>query len=158
MYTLDDIDRKMLRLLQQNAKYTTKELAAHLGLTTTPVHERLKRLERDGFITGYVALLDPKKVDQGMLAFCEVSLNQHSHDYLKAFEAAVKPMEEVVALHHMAGRFDYLLKVIVKDMNEYQLFVNERLSRVTGIRQVQTSFVLNEVKNTTAIPLPRKGK
>ncbi|MCB0609008.1 MAG: Lrp/AsnC family transcriptional regulator [Lewinella sp.] len=149
MTPLDDTDKAILRLLQEDAKYTNKEIASRLNLSTTPVFERIKRLEREGVIRKYVALADRKKVNLGLVSFCNVSLKQHAMELLVRFEEDVKSLPEVVECYHIAGMFDYLLKVVVKDMEAYQQFVSRKLAAVENIGRVQSAFVMTELKNST---------
>lgn len=150
---LDATDWRILRLLQEDAKYTNKEIAARLGMTTTPVYERIKRLEEDGYVRRYVALLDREHLGLHMLAFCNISLKEHSQSYLKKFESEVLSLEEVVACYHLAGIYDYLLKVIIRDMAAYQDFIVNKLAALDNIGKVQSSFVMTPVKETTALPI-----
>ena len=149
---LDTADRAILNLLQHDAFLTTKEIAGRLNLSTTPVFERVKRLEREGYIAGYAALLDRRKVGLPMLVFCDVSLKEHNRDYLLRFEEEVAALQEVLECHHTAGAFDYLLKVVVRDMEAYQQFVKEKLAALENIGRVQSHFVMTEVKNSTVLP------
>jgi DNA-binding Lrp family transcriptional regulator len=142
-----------LKLLQQDAKLTNKEIAAKLNLTTTPVFERIKKLEREGYIDKYVALVDRKKVDLSMMVFCNVSLKEHATEFLNRFENDVQSLAEVVECYHIAGMFDYLLKVVVKDMDTYQDFVANKLAGLNNIRKVQSAFVMSEIKHSTQLYL-----
>ncbi len=148
---LDQIDKTILRLLQEDAKLTNKELAVKLGITTTPVYERIKRLEREGFIKKYVALVDPKKVQLSLVAFCNVSLKEHATEFLIRFENDVQSLKEVVECYHIAGMFDYLLKVVVMDVETYQDFVSKKLAGLENIGKVQSAFVLREIKHSTCL-------
>jgi len=148
---LDDLDRKLLELVQTDAKMTIKELAEQLHLSTTPVFERVKRLEKEGYIDRYVAVLNRKKVGLGLLVMCDVSLKEHNRDYIQQFESAVKQLKEVMECYHIAGAFDYLLKVVVTDMDAYQQFVKEKLATLDNIGRVQSYFVMTEVKSSTRI-------
>lgn len=150
---LDAADRAILQLLQSDAFLTTKEIAARLNLTTTPTFERIKRLEREGYIARYAALLDRRKVGYPLLVFCDVSLKEHNRDFLLRFEQEVAGLPEVTECHHIAGAFDYLLKVVVHDMDDYQRFVKEKLAALENIGRVQSHFVMTEVKNSTVLPL-----
>jgi len=150
---IDGQDLQILRLLQTDATLTHKEIAGQLGLTITPVYERVRRLERDGFIRKYVALVSPAKVGLGLTAFCNVSLVQHSTPLLKLFEQKVLSLHEVITCYHIAGQFDYLLQIIVPDMEAYQRFIVDKLAALDNIRQVQSSFVMTEVKYSTELPL-----
>lgn len=148
---LDELDRKLLELVQTDAKMTIKELAEQLHLSTTPVFERMKRLEKEGYIDRYVAVLDRKKVGLGLLVMCDVSLKEHNRDYIQQFESAVMQLKEVMECYHIAGAFDYLLKVVVTDMDAYQRFVKEKLATLDNIGRVQSYFVMTEVKSSTRI-------
>lgn len=149
---LDTADRAILNLLQRDAFLTTKEIAGRLNLSTTPVFERVKRLEREGYIARYAALLDRRKVGLPLLVFCDVSLKEHNRDYLLRFEEEVAALQEVLECHHTAGAFDYLLKVVVRDIEAYQQFVKEKLAALENIGRVQSHFVMTEVKNSTVLP------
>jgi len=149
---LDSIDRSILKLLQEDAFLTTKELAAQVNMSTTPVFERVKRLERDGYILRYTALLDRRKVGLPMLVFCDVLLKEHNRDYLLRFEQEVAGLPEVLECHHTAGAFDYLLKVVVSDMEGYQQFLKDKLAALENIGRVQSHFVMTEVKHSTILP------
>ena len=153
MKTLDPTDWRILRLLQEDAKYTNKEIAARLGMTTTPVFERIKRLEETGAVKKYVALLNREQLGLRILAFCNVSLKEHSQPYLKQFEDEVLSLREVASCYHLAGFYDYLLKVIVKDMTEYQDFIVNKLAALDNIGKVQSSFVMTPIKETTELPI-----
>ncbi len=153
MRTLDQIDRGILRLLQKNAKLTNKEMAQELNLSVTPIYERIKRLERDGFIKAYRAELDRRQLGFKLQAFCNVSLQEHQTEYLRRFERDVRKLPEVLACYHIAGNFDYLLHVVVHDMEAYQTFVADRLAGLDHIRQVQSSFVMTEVKEGAKLPI-----
>lgn len=153
MKQLDKTDYRILRMLQNNAKATIKEIAATLGMTTTPVYERIKRMEESGYITHYVALLDRKKLGYHMVAYCNLSLQQHAQPFLRKFEEEIKAFEEVIECYHIAGMYDYLLKVIVKDMDEYQYFITDKLATIDNIGNVQSSFIMQEIKASTALSL-----
>lgn len=151
MYTLDQVDLGILRLLQKNSKLAIKEVAAELGLTITPVYERIRRLEREGFIKQYSAILSKEKLGLNLIAFCNVSIKEHATPFIKLFEREVLSLEEVLECYHIAGGFDYLLKIIVKDMDEYHRFVVEKLATLENIGHVQSSFVMKEIKHSTAL-------
>ncbi|MBK8965459.1 MAG: Lrp/AsnC family transcriptional regulator [Saprospiraceae bacterium] len=149
----DATDRAILQLLQEDAFLTTKEIAARTRLTTTPVFERIKRLEREGYIARYTALLDRRKIGLAMLVFCDVLLKEHNRDYLLRFEESVVGLPEVLECHHVTGEYDYLLKVAVHDMDDYQRFIKEKLAVLENIGRVQSHFVMTEVKNSTVLPV-----
>jgi len=151
--SLDASDRAILRLLQSDASLTIKEVAQQVHMSTTPVFERIKRLKREGFILQFTALLNRRKVDLPMLVFCDVSLKEHNRNYLLRFEQEVGGLPEVLECHHIAGAYDYLLKVAVRDMDSYQHFVKEKLAALENIGRVQSHFVMTEVKNTTELSL-----
>ena len=144
---LDKTDLSILRTLQKNAKLTTKELAAAVKLTPTPVFERLKRLERQGFIRRYVAVLDAVKLDKSLIVFCHVKLRQMNRDIAADFERRIKNIAEVSECYNTSGNFDYLLKVHVRDMKQYQEFVLNKLGTVDSLGSLESTFVMSEVKN-----------
>ncbi len=148
---LDSIDIEILDILQQEGRITTKGLAERLSLTTTPVFERVKRLERDGIIDKYVALLDQKKIDKKLIVFVSLSLKNHTRSYLDGFVKEVEGFDEVQECYHIAGNFDYMIKVIVKDMEAYQQFLLTKISTNNNIATVQSSFVLSKSKYSTAL-------
>jgi Lrp/AsnC family leucine-responsive transcriptional regulator len=154
MARLDSIDKSIIRLLQEDAKYTNKQIAERLHLTTTPVFERIKKLEKEGYIEKYVALVNRKKVGLQLISYCDVSLKQHDAEYLNIFEREILSLPEVVECYHIAGMFDYLLKVVVPDMETYQRFVAEKLATFENIGRVQSAFVMKEIKSSTALHLP----
>ena len=157
MKTLDTIDHHILDLLQQNAKYTNKEIASRLGMTTTPVYERIKKLEEGGYIRKYVALVDREKLDYALVAYCNVSLKEHAQNYLNQFEQQVLALAEVQECYHIAGAFDYLLKVVIRDIPAYQDFIVNKLAALDNIGNVQSSFVMTEVKFSTAVVNGKNG-
>ena len=150
---LDSLDIKLLSLLQENAKRTNKELALHLDLSVTAIFERIKKLERAGVIKQYVALVDKKKVALDFTVFCHVKLTQHSQQQITAFEREVAKLDEVLECFHVSGEYDYLLKVVVADMQSFRTFMIDKLTSLQHIGSTQSSFSINEVKNTTAITI-----
>lgn len=151
--SIDTTDKSILKLLQQNGKYTIKELALKLNLTSTPIFERIKRLESDGYIESYKAILNRKKIGLSLLTFCNVSLKSHEASYISKFEKDILQFDEVIECYHTAGTYDYLIKVMVKDMDEYQYFVAKKLASIENIGQVQSAFVMTEVKSTSILPV-----
>ncbi len=149
----DEIDIKLLALLQDDCKRTTKEYANHLNLSVTAVYERIKRLERSAIITKYVALIDKKKVDKAFIVLCHVKLIQHTKDYVLQFEKEVQQLQEVVECYHTSGDYDYILKIYVRNIEAYRDFMVTKLTALNHIGSTQSSFVINEVKHTTRIPL-----
>ena len=150
---MDLTDKHILNYLQHDAKLTNKEIADKLGKSVTPVYERIRRLEKEGYIRSYVALLDRQKAGISLLAFTNVQLKEHSYPMLKAFEKAIVKLPEVMECHHMTGSYDYLLRIGVRDMQEYQEFIINKLSRLANIGTVQSSFVMTEIKQETAFHL-----
>lgn len=150
---LDSIDRQILALLQENAKLTNKEIAAQLGLTTTPIYERIKRLEKRGYIKKYVALVDRRKVGMGLMAFLSVSLKEHSKKALLKFEQEIVKFPKVLECYHIAGQYDFILKIMVEDMQDYHNFTFNRLATMDNIGHVQSDFVMNDIKRSTEVPV-----
>lgn len=150
---MDAIDRSILLLLQKDGKITIKEIAERLNLTTTPIFERVKKLERDGYIKSYKAILDRKKVGFQLMAFCNITLNQHQKDFIKKFEKDIQRFPEVVECYHVAGMFDYLIKIYAEDMERYQDFLSNKLASLENISKVQSSFVMTEVKDFSYLPI-----
>ncbi|NJB70104.1 Lrp/AsnC family leucine-responsive transcriptional regulator [Saonia flava] len=153
MLKLDELDLKLLGLLQADSKKTTKEYAHRLGLSTTAVYERIKRLEKNNVIDKYVALVNKKAVNKSFLVLCHVKLVQHIKEFVLQFERQVQQLEEVTECFHISGDYDYILKINVSDMEAYRDFMVTKLTAIANIGSTQSSFVINEVKNTTAISL-----
>ena len=152
-HKMDDIDIGILNLLQEDANYTNKEIAGKLGLTITPIYERIKKLKKSGIIKKTVTIIDAKKAGKNIFAFCTVSLKEHTLDYINIFQDKITKIEEVQSCYHIAGQFDYLLTVYSKDMEEYQHFITTKLAAIENIAQVQSSFVMKEVKKEYSIKL-----
>lgn len=150
---LDATDLRILDLLQHDARVTTKEIADKLGLTITPTSIRIRRLEETGYIRRYVAILDKEKIGKKQIAFTMVQLLEHSQAALTAFEEASVKFREVMESYRLTGKFDFILKVAVRDLQEYNNFLTERIASQPNIGAVQTSFVLWEGKMDTAYPL-----
>lgn len=154
MENLDHIDIKILRALQGDAKLTTKELAAIVNLSPTPVFERQRRLEREGYIKKYIAVLDPKKLGNGFIVLCNIRLKQHNKDYGKQFMEAVTHIDEVTDCYNTSGEYDFMMKLYVKDMEHYQDFVLNTLGDIDCIGSLHSIFVIGEVKSAQGIPIP----
>ena len=152
MKQLDSTDHQILHLLQQNAKFTIKEIATEMGMTTTPVYERIKRMEEHGYIRNYVALLDKDKLGLHLTVLCKVTLQEHNKAHMESFEAQVKLQEEIIECFQIAGDFDYLLKVVLADMPAYQQFMMDKIASLPNVQKIQSSFVMNEVKCNTQLP------
>ncbi|WP_047551600.1 Lrp/AsnC family transcriptional regulator [Psychroserpens sp. Hel_I_66] len=148
---LDAIDKKLLKLIQDDSKQTNKELSGKLNLSVTAVYERIKKLERAQVISGYVALVNKKEVDRSFVTFCSIKLLQHTQDYVVQFEKEVKKLDEVLECYHISGDYDYLLKVIVADMDEFREFMVKKLTTISHIGSTHSAFMISEVKHTTAI-------
>ena len=152
--TLDRIDHKLLIRLQQDGRTAISQLAREVNLTVTPTLERVRRLESAGYIEGYFARLDPKKLGLGLLAYVEVSLDRTTPDAFDRFKQVMLAHDEVMECHMLAGGFDYLLKIRVTDMESYRRFLGDRLAAVRGVQQTHTYFVMEEVKSTQKIAVP----
>ncbi|MDC8004778.1 Lrp/AsnC family transcriptional regulator [Aureisphaera galaxeae] len=150
---LDRIDRRLLRYLQQDCKQTNKELSHKLDLSVTAVYERIKKLERTGIIKGYEAHINKDAVGLGFLAFCHIRLEKHAKETIGSFEKEVRKLNEVLECFHVSGEYDYLLKVVVKDMEHFRNFMVNKLTTIEHIGSTQSSFTINEVKNTTQLTL-----
>lgn len=148
---LDKTDLQILRTLQENARLTTKELAARVSLSSTPVFERLKRLESNGYIKKYVAVLDAEKLNQGFVVFCKVKMQRMNYDIAVAFARIVGEIPEVTECYNISGSFDYLLKVHAPDMKYYQGFVLNVLGRIENLGSVESVFVMDTVKQEYGI-------
>jgi Lrp/AsnC family leucine-responsive transcriptional regulator len=150
---LDNTDKKLINLLQEDSKRTNKQLSLLLNLSVTAVFERIKKLERLEVITRYIAQINPKKVDKSFIVFCQVKLIQHSREYLSVFESEILKLDEVSECFHISGDYDYVLKIYVKDMEEYREFMVNKLTTIKHIGSTQSSFMIGEVKNTAKISL-----
>ena len=150
---LDETDLQILKTLQKNAKLTTKELADAVHLTPTPVFERQKRLERQGYIKKYVAVLNPEKLGQGLQVYCKVKLKQINHEIADAFVRRIQRIPEVTECYNTSGAYDYLLKVRARDMKQYQEFVLTKLGDIESVSSIESTFVMAEVKQNYGINL-----
>lgn len=148
---LDKIDKKLINLLQNNSKQTTKQLSLQLNLSVTAVYERIKKLENNKIIEKYVVIANKKKIEKSFLVFCHVKLLQHSKEYVTVFEREILKLEEVSECFHVSGDYDYILKIYVKDMEEYRQFMVTKLTAIKYIGSTQSTFAIEQVKNTTAI-------
>lgn len=155
MAQLDETDIKILQALQLNAKVNTKELSEQLHISKTPIYERIKRLENDGYIKGYTALVDNKKVGLPLIVFCNVSLAVHDDEHIQRFKKEITDIDEIMECYSTGGIYDFFLKVVLKDLDAYNRFVFEKLTKVHGIVKMQSSFVLSEIKHTTVLNINR---
>ena len=149
---VDDIDRRILTVLQQDAALPISEIAARVGLSSSPCWKRIQKLKDDGVITGQVVLCDPAKLDLNTTVFVKVSTNQHSESWLERFAAAVREIPEIVDVYRMTGDMDYLLRVVVRDIQGYDS-VYKRLIRSCELFDVSSSFAMERIKYSTALPL-----
>lgn len=148
---LDLVDKQLVKLLQENCKKTTKHYADILQLSKTAVYERIRRLERTGVITQYVALVDKKKLQKDFTVLCHIRLVQHTKDNVLRFEREVLKLEEVSECFHVGGDYDYILKINVADMKSYREFMLTKLTTINNIGNTQSSFVISEVKNSPSV-------
>lgn len=148
---LDEIDRKILDILQTDANITNAQLASQLGISPPGMLERVKRLENSGVIKRYVAIVDPEKLNKGTLAFIQVSLTVHQLASIEGFRESINNLEEVLECYHVAGEEDFMLKIAVKDIQEYERFVLYKLTPIKGISKINTKFVLSTFKYNTRI-------
>ncbi|WP_284734536.1 Lrp/AsnC ligand binding domain-containing protein [Sphingosinicella terrae] len=150
---IDEMDRKLLRVLQAEGRITNQELASRCAISPSACLDRMRRLKERGYISGYAALLDPEKLDQSFLVFVEVVLDRTTGDVFRRFSAAVAERPEILECHMVAGGFDYLLKLRLKDMAAYRKFLVDVLAEIPGVRETRTYAVMDEVKSTTALPI-----
>ncbi|MDE5961572.1 Lrp/AsnC family transcriptional regulator [uncultured Duncaniella sp.] len=155
-YTLDSTDLRILSALQDNSRLTVKELASVIHLSPTPTFERVKRLERDGYITKYMAVLNAEKLECGFMAFCYLKLKQHTSENAMRIMDAVQNIPEIAECYNISGDYDFLLKIYTRDMKSYQKFILRILGDLDCIGSLNSSFVLGEVKNTHHLPLPEQ--
>lgn len=151
MDKLDKVDLQILRTLQSNARLTTKELAARVSLSSTPVFERLKRLESGGYIKRYIAILDAEKLNQGFVVFCNVKMSRMNRDVASDFARRMHEIPEVTECYNISGSYDYLLKVHAPNMKYYQEFVLNVLGTVENLGSIESVFVMDEVKHEYGI-------
>ena len=144
---LDKVDLQILRTLQENARLTTKELAAQVSLSSTPVFERLKRLEREGYIKKYIAVLDADKLNQGFVVFCNVKLRRMNKDIAMEFTCIIQNIPVVTECYNISGSYDYLLKIHAPNMKYYQEFIINVLGTIDSLGSLESMFVMDEVKH-----------
>ncbi|MEX0852836.1 MAG: Lrp/AsnC family transcriptional regulator [Bauldia sp.] len=149
---IDRLDRKILQILQEEATVPVAEIGRRVGLSTTPCWRRIQKLEEDGVITGRVALLDPKKVNTSVTAFVSITTNQHNAEWLTRFAEVIRELPEVVEFYRMAGKVDYLLRVVVPDIAAYDDLYKRLISKI-DIADVSTAFAMEQIKQTTVLPL-----
>ena len=150
MALLDETDIEILHSLQKDAKINTKELSEKLHISKTPIYERIKRLENEG-------LVDNKKIGLPLIIFCNVSLAVHDDEHIERFKEEIRNIDEIMECYSTGGIYDFFVKVVLKDLDAYNQFVFEKLTKVHGIVKMQSSFVLNEIKHTTVLNIPKNS-
>jgi DNA-binding Lrp family transcriptional regulator len=150
---LDELDKRLLRALQLDGRLSNVELAHSIHLSPPATHARLRRLEKEGYIRQYAALLDREKTGYDLLCFIHVSLQMHQLEQVEKFRESTRQMPEVLECHHITGEYDYLLKVALRNRKDLERFLVDRLTPIPGVGRIHTSLVLTEVKATMALPL-----
>ena len=150
-YKLDDTDIRILRELQKNSQLTVKELAQKVHLSPSPTFERQKRLEREGFITRYMAVVDSEKVGNGIMVLCNIRLKQHSEEMIQQFIDAVQDIDEITECFNTSGDYDFMIKVYARDMHAYQQFMQHKLGAMSCLGSLHSVFVMAETKNTHGV-------
>lgn len=153
MIKLDDTDKKLLKLLQKDSNRTVKSIADELGKTTTPIFERIKKLEKEGLIKGYSARLNAKKIGLKQTVFIAITLQGHTRSFLEKFVSQINDFPEVVECHRISGNFDYLLKLVVKDIEAYETFIVSKLTLIPYLGSVQSFITLSTGKHTNELDL-----
>ena len=149
---VDRLDRKILQILQEDATVPVAEIGRRVGLSTTPCWRRIQKLEEDGVITGRVGLLDPKKINTQVTAFVSIITNQHNDEWLRRFAEVIQELPEVVEFYRMAGKVDYLLRVVVPDIEAFDNFYKRLIAKI-DIADISTAFAMEQIKYTTSLPL-----
>ena len=150
---LDDIDKKILRILQRDSHLTVKELAARVHLSSSPVFERQKRLEREGYIERYMAVVNSHRVGNGIMVLCNIRLKQHTQELIQEFMDVVQSIDEITECYNTSGDYDFLIKVYARDMKCYQQFMLNALGTIDCIGSLHSIFVIDETKNTRGVPI-----
>ncbi|WP_294264089.1 Lrp/AsnC family transcriptional regulator [uncultured Chryseobacterium sp.] len=150
-YTVDEKDLSILRILQKDAKLSVRDIAVRINLSPTPTHERIKRMEKLGIIREYTAVVDRKKVNKGMMVICMIALNVHNKKTAGHFIAEVSKLKEVVEFYNISGDFDFMLKILAPNMDEFHEFFVNTLSEIEGIGQTKSIFVMNSIKESSQI-------
>ena len=153
MENLDKVDLQILRTLQENARLTTKELASRVSLSSTPVFERLKRLESNGYIEKYIAVLNADKLNQGFIVFCHVKMSKLNKDIANGFTERVKSIPEVTECYNVSGHYDYMLKIHAPNMKYYQEFVLNVLGTIDNLSSLESTFVMDTIKHDYGITI-----
>jgi Lrp/AsnC family leucine-responsive transcriptional regulator len=150
---LDAIDKKIIEFLQQEGRLANNELAKRIGLTTTPTLERVRRLEREGYIEGYTAIINKEKVGRGFIAIVKVTLSVHQLNLLEEFTTAVQKIPEILECYHTTGDGDFLLHVVAKDTTDFEQLMRNKLTTLPDVERLHTSIVLNTIKEQSPIPV-----
>lgn len=150
---IDSIDKQILSILQQDAQITNVELARKIGISPPAMLERVKRLEKNGIIKRYVAIVDPSKISKGIFALVSVSLSAHQLSSIDQFTRQIKKLDEVLECYHVAGEEDFILKIAISSIEEYEKFILSKLTKINGVSKVNTKFVLSTVKYNTKIKI-----
>ncbi len=153
-YKLDQIDRKILEILQNNAKITNAQLSKEVGLSPAPTLERVKKLEQTGIIESYHAKLDPAKIGLGVSTFVHVGLKGHNKENIEVFLSAIRNIDEIIECHHVTGTGDFVLRVIAKDITSYQRLMLEKVSEIPVVDNLQSMVILSTFKEKKSMPLP----
>lgn len=153
MLQLDATDIKLINELQEDAKQSIKQLAQKVNLSITPVQQRIKKIEQSGIISKYVGIVNPLLVDKKLTVYCQVTLVKHQEAYFKEFENYVDSHDEIMEVSYITGKYDFLIKIILRDMMEYQEFVLRKMAQLEIVSNIQSSFMIKEVKNNTKINL-----
>jgi len=151
---MDAIDRQIIAALQENARLTNQELAERVGLSPSPCLRRLRKLEADGVLRGYTALIDQQRYGLPINVFVSIRLERQTDAAIRAFEQAIQDLDEVQECYLMTGARDYLLRVVSQSLESYERFVRERLTRIEGIASIESSFAFNQVKKSPRLPTP----
>ncbi|MEJ1995186.1 MAG: Lrp/AsnC family transcriptional regulator [Limibacillus sp.] len=151
---MDAIDRRIIGALQENARLTNQELAERVGLSPSPCLRRLRKLEADGILRGYTALIDQQRYGLPINVFVSIRLERQTDAAIRAFEQAIQDLDEVQECYLMTGARDYLLRVVSQSLESYERFVRERLTRIEGIASIESSFAFNQVKKSPRLPPP----
>jgi Lrp/AsnC family leucine-responsive transcriptional regulator len=153
---LDQTDLEILKLLQQDARLSHKEIGHQVHKSITPIHARINRLQEEGYIKSFTAILDPKKIGRGLIGYIQVQLDKHSAESLTMFMEEVVKLVEVMECYHMTGAFDFLLRIAIKDIDEYNTLLMTKLANLPGVGNMQSFFVMSEAKHETAYVLDGK--
>ena len=150
---LDDTDKAILKLIQENSRWTMKEIAQKLHLSTTPIFDRMKKMEKNGVIQKYVAIVNQKHVGKALTVFVHISISEHGKDALNSFVEAITRHPEVIECHHISGDADFIIKLVLADIEAYNVFIMEKLSVIPNVGKVESRFSLSQRKYTSTIPI-----